>query len=128
MCGHPEARGTLLIVNPGNLFAVLGIGFLWLAQLMRTERLPRNPLVGMRTRATMADDRAWKAAHRASTWSVAVAGVVLLAAGAWLLLDRESPQADAKVVLVTTVVLLAVVVAGGVQADRVARRTGASGR
>lgn len=107
----------------GPLFGLVGAGFLWLAWLMQNERLPRNGLVGMRTKATMASDAAWNASHRASAWSVALAGVVLLAAGLWLLLARQSASADRTVVLGTCLAILVVIVVGGIQADRVAKGT-----
>jgi hypothetical protein len=107
----------------GPLFAVLGAGFLWLAWLMQNERLPRNGLVGMRTKATMASDAAWNASHRASAWSVALAGVILLAAGVWLWLARDSGGDGRSIVLGSCVAILVVIVAGGIQADRVAKGT-----
>lgn len=107
----------------GPLFSIIGAGFLWLAWLMQHERLPRNGLVGMRTKATTASDVAWNAAHRASAWSVAVAGVILLAAGLWLLLARQPASIDRNVVLGTCIAILVVIVVGGVQADRVAKGT-----
>lgn len=107
----------------GPLFAIIGVGSLWMAWLMGSERLPRNGLVGMRTRATMASDAAWNAAHRASAWSIALTGLVLLVGGIWLLLDRRSPESTRNVVLGISLAVLAVVVIGGVQADRVAKGT-----
>ena len=112
----------------GPFFVIVGAVFLWLAWLMQNERLPRNGLVGMRTKATMASEAAWNASHRASAWSVALAGVILLAAGLWLLLTRQSASLNRNVVLGTCVGILVVIVVGGVQADRVAKgTTGTSG-
>lgn len=107
----------------GPLFSIIGAGFLWLSWIMASGRLPRNGLVGMRTKATMASDTAWNASHRASAWAVAVAGVILLAAGFWLLLTRPSPSVERNVVLATCLAILVVIVVGGVQADRVAKGT-----
>ncbi len=80
----------------GALLAAIGGGSLWMAWLMRNARLPRNDLAGMRTRATLASDEAWIAAHRASAWSIALTGVLLLAGGIWLLLDRQPPGSHAR--------------------------------
>ena len=110
----------------GPFFAIIGAVFLWLAWLMQNERLPRNGLVGMRTKATMASDAAWNASHRASAWSVALAGAILLIAGLWLLLARQSASADRTVVLGTCVAILVVIIAGGIHADRVAKGTSSS--
>lgn len=105
----------------GPLYAILGAGTLWLAYLCATGRLKRNGLVGMRTRATMATDAAWYAAHRASAWSIAVAALILLAVGVWLLLARPGDVEARSAVLGTSLIVLVVVVIGGVQADRVAK-------
>lgn len=107
----------------GPLFAIIGAVFLWLAWLMQHERLPRNGLVGMRTKATMASEAAWNASHRASAWSVALAGVILLEAGLWLLLTRQPATLNRNVVLGTCVAVIVVIVVGGIQADRVAKST-----
>lgn len=107
----------------GTLFSIIGIGFLWIAWLMTNERLPRNDLVGMRTRATLASDAAWNAAHRASAWSVALTGVVLLVAGVWLLLNRQSPGTNRNAVIGTCVAIVIIIVAGGIQAHQVAKGT-----
>lgn len=107
----------------GAFFGIIGAGFLWLAWLMQHERLPRNGLVGMRTKATMASDAAWNASHRASAWSVALAGVILLIAGLWLLLTRQSASSSRNVVLGTCLAILVVILVGGIQADRVAKGT-----
>ena len=107
----------------GSLFSIIGVGSLLMAWLMTNERLPRNDLVGMRTRATLASDAAWNAAHRASAWSVALTGVVLLVGGIWLLLNRQSPGANRNVVLATCVAVLIIIVIGGVHAHQVAKGT-----
>lgn len=107
----------------GSLFGIIGASFLWLAWLMQNESLPRNGWVGMRTKATMANDPAWFASHRASAWSVALAGVVLLAAGLWLLLARQSASAGRNVVLGSCAAMVIVMVVGGIHADRVAKGT-----
>lgn len=107
----------------GPFFGIIAAGFLWLAWLMQQERLPRNGLVGMRTKATMASDAAWNASHRASAWSVALAGLVLVVVGVWLLVSRPAASSSRNVVLATCVAILVVIVIGGVQADRVARGT-----
>ena len=105
----------------GSLYSLLGVGGLWLAYLCATERLRRNGIVGMRTRATMASDAAWYAAHRASAWSIAVAALIFLAVGVWLVTVGPNEATTTTAVLVSSLVVLAVVVIGGVQADRAAR-------
>lgn len=105
----------------GPLFSVIGVGSLWIAYLCATERLKRNGSVGMRTKATMASDAAWYAAHRASAWSIAVAGLIFLAVGIWLLVTRPDDAGARTAVLGSAIAVLVVIVIGGVQADRVAK-------
>ncbi len=109
--------------STGTLLGIIGAGLLWLAWLMQNGWLPRNELVGMRTGATTANDAAWLASHRASAWSVALAGAVLLAASLWLLLARQSVNTQRNVVLGSALIVVVVVVVGGIQADRVAKDT-----
>lgn len=71
----------------------------------------------------MASDAAWNAAHRASAWSIALTGVVLLVGGVWLLLARRSPDTARNAVLGITLAVLVIVVVGGVQANQVAKGT-----
>ena len=105
----------------GLFFTVAGLGSLLLAYLCATGRLKRNGIVGMRTQATMASDAAWHAAHRTSAWSLAVAGLIFLALAAWIAATRPGNLDGSNVVIVSVVAVLAIVIAGGVQADRVAK-------
>ena len=107
--------------STGLLYSVLGVGSFWLTYLCATERLKRNGTVGMRTKATLASDAAWYAAHRASAWSIAVAGLIFLAVGVWLLVARPEEAGARTAVTGSAIAVLVVVVIGGVQADRVAK-------
>lgn len=107
----------------GSLFLVIGGGALLVGRLAATANLKRNGLVGMRTSATLASDAAWVAAHRASAWSFAVIGVLFLALGGWHLVARPAERVASAVTLAITLVVGVVAVGGGIQADRVAKRT-----
>lgn len=109
----------------GVLFLVVGLATVAVAVMAANGSLPRNRIVGMRTRATLASDAAWQAAHRASAWSLAAAGVISVALGLYLLVARPSRSTEAAVALAASGALLVLVVIGGVQAHRVARRTNA---
>jgi hypothetical protein len=104
----------------GLLFSVLGIGSFWIAYLCSTEQLKRNGSVGMRTKATMAS-AAWYAAHRASAWSIAVAGLILLAVGVWVLVTSPDDARIRAAVLGGAIAVGVVILIGGLQADRVAK-------
>jgi hypothetical protein len=107
----------------GVLFLVVGLAAAVAAVMAANGSLPRNRIVGMRTRATLASDAAWRAAHRASAWSVAAAGAISTALGLYLLVAQPSRSTKAAVAIAASAALLVLVVIGGVQADRVARRT-----
>jgi hypothetical protein len=110
-------------MTSGWLLAAVGAIIAVVACLGAGGRLPRNRIVGMRTSATLATDEAWKAAHRASAWSLGVAAVLTLSCGVWLLVSRPSDGVAHGVTrAVMGVVVVVVVVVGGVQAHRVARR------
>ena len=85
-------------------------------------KLPRNGFVGMRTSATLASDEAWTAAHRASAWSVAVAGVISVAAAAVAFGGHLDTGDQYTAATIAAIAVGIVVLIGGVQADAVARR------
>jgi uncharacterized membrane protein len=105
------------------MFLVVAAGLLLAAAVMaRTGRLSRNYLVGIRLPSTMKSDAAWHAAHRASAWSIAVAGVVLLAT-AGLSVSRDwSTEGERALVLGMTTLAVIVVFVGAVQAHLVAKK------
>ena len=105
----------------GPLYSILSLNLFVVAYLSATDRLKRNKLVGMRTKATMASDAAWYAAHRASAWSIAVAGVVVLGTGGWLLAVRPGDDEGTRAVFGSAIAVLVVVVIGGLQAQRAAK-------
>lgn len=105
----------------GVLQSAIGLALLWVGCLSATERLRRNGLVGMRTKATMANDAAWFAAHRASAWSILTAGLILFGVGLWLLFTGPSHATTKTAVVSSALLIVVVVVIGGLQADRVAR-------
>lgn len=104
------------------LHALLGVLLLASAWAQRTDRIPRNGVIGMRTSATMASDAAWYAAHRASAWAVGVAGVIALGVAGVLILGNFETARQRQIVAVGTFLVLGVVVAGGIHAHVVARR------
>ena len=104
--------GVLLIAT-GLLLAVV-------AYRSRRGSLPRNWIVGIRSRTTLASDGAWDAAHRAAApsllagaWGSIIAGVALL--------SRPSNGLGLAVTSIGLVWLLGWVLRGGYVCNRAAR-------
>lgn len=106
---------------------VLAAGCVMIVEVGRRSlagTLPRNDLVGLRTRATLVDDEAWLLGHRAAGGSLirgGVAGLAICALGsATARMDR--PGITAALLMAAVVALLAATLVACVQADRTARR------
>lgn len=101
---------------------LLGAGAvqIWVARATASGRLGRNVAAGIRTRATMASDEAWLAAHRAARSPMETAGWCTVAAG---LLGLLAPSVFVlvAVAVTSTVLVLILVLTGGVRASRAAR-------
>ena len=104
--------GVLLIVAGGALVEV--------GRRSLDGTLPRNGWVGIRTTATMANDEAWHAAHRASGRWLQVSGVVPIAVGV-LLLFQPSNAVGLTLTFVALAWMLAWVIAAGRRGHRIAR-------
>lgn len=105
---------AIVIVVGGAIVAYVG----WIEM---TGRLARNAVVGIRTKATMESDEAWRAAHRtAGVWFI-TAGLVMTIAG-MLMLVADSDAAAWGVMRIGMIGGLTFAVAGVVLADRAARR------
>ena len=82
------------LVLPAASLVSLGLLLGWAARASRTGTLERNALVGIRTRATMASDKAWHTGHRAAApmlgaaaWASVVTGLlgtVTAVTGSWI--------------------------------------------
>ena len=73
------STGTILSLA-GSLL-VLGLVLLGVAGMIGAGSLERNGTVGIRTRATVASERAWVAGHRAASRALRGSGGLCLAAG-----------------------------------------------
>lgn len=94
---------ALLLVGAGILTIVTGV-------LSRRRKLPRNWILGLRTRSTLKSDDAWFAAHEAAGRFIAGGGVILMVTGVVVLLLNPS---DA-VILSGATLGVGVLVVGGV--------------
>jgi uncharacterized membrane protein len=102
--------GAAVLVVAGVLVAASG--FLGL-----TGRLARNRWAGVRTSATMRDDRAFRVGNQAAGPAVVGGGVVAILCGVIAMASSGS----AGWVLGGVIVMVLLVVAGGVRGDRAAR-------
>ena len=121
-------RGMSVVVF-GAMIAVLGGLFIvWLAIRMWRERLPRNPVAGVRTRSAMRSDEAFRIANKAAAPPTIVGGVVLIAGGLAAALLPEF--AGVNTLLASVVTFGGLCVAGGVKGSRASRVPvrGGSGR
>ena len=89
-------------------------------------RLPRNDVAGLRTRATLRSDAAWRAGHAAARGASDAAGAALALTGLAAAAARDAGGLAAVVVGGSLVVLVLVAVAA-VRAGRAARAAGPPG-
>ena len=101
---------ALVLVGAGFLTIVTGV-------LSHRRKLPRNWILGLRTRSTLKNDDAWFAAHEAAGGFIAGAGVILTIVGVVALVLEPS---DAVILSGTTVGVIVLVVGGiiGVRATK----------
>jgi hypothetical protein len=110
---------------------VLGAALLLAAAVLLTVavlgargRLRRNPVVGVRTRRTLASDDAFVLANRVAAAPLGAAGVVALLGGAVVLVGGPAALTW-TVLVVTTAGVLGLTGLGGALGDRAATRVGA---
>ena len=98
-----------------------GVVQVWLARATASGRVGRNPLAGIRTKATMASDEAWLAAHRAARSPMETCGWCTIAAG---LLGLVAPSMILLIAVAVTGTVLALVLiaTGAVRGSRAARK------
>ena len=91
---------------PGWIVVFGGMAGVITALLGKVDRLPRNHWAGIRTRTTTRDDDTWRAAHRAGWLYLALAGLMAVGIGAYMVAnpDRPPPIWSILVVLIPTIV------------------------
>jgi uncharacterized membrane protein len=93
------------------LFVVLvsaGVLVIWVAQVAASGRLRRNHNIGIRTRATMASDEAWLAAHIRAERPTVFCGLVSVAGGVFALLPLPMPTVLIAILAAAVAVLVLV--------------------
>ncbi len=89
----------------GIALTVGGVALVVLGANARAGKLTRQSAVGLRTKATLASDGAWKAAHEAAANWVIVAGAILFVGGVLVVLI-DSETTGAVVALIATALML----------------------
>jgi uncharacterized membrane protein len=90
-----QAVGIAFLILPGLLLT--GLLSLYVTRAAAAGELPRNGLVGIRTRKTQRDDAAWQAGHAAATPLVRVVTIVCFAASGLILVGAAVTQEPAVV-------------------------------
>lgn len=98
-----------------------GLVVAWVGWLGLKARLPRQHWAGMRTRATMANDDSWVAAHRASGRATLTGGVVMAIGGIAAILSNSDEATAAGILMGTLAVAGVAIVVGAVRGQRAAR-------
>lgn len=98
-------------IGLGLILVGAGLLLLVVARRSGNETLPRNWLVGIRSKTTLASDEAWRVAHRVAAQPMAVGSLGSIAAGLILLL-RPTNGLGLTVVLLGLAWLLAWVLRG----------------
>ena len=89
----------------GIALTVGGVALVVLGANARAGKLTRQLAVGLRTKATLASDGAWKAAHEAAANWVIGGGAILFVGGVLVVLI-DSETAGAVVALIATALML----------------------
>jgi hypothetical protein len=95
----------------GIAMVVGGIALVVLGAVARAGRLTRQSFVGLRTKATLASDEAWKAGNEAAAYWVVGAGAVLVAGGVLVMLTDSQATGDVVALVATALMLLPLMIA-----------------
>ena len=99
------------MIFAGIAMMVGGIALVVLGVLGRTGKLTRQSIVGLRTKATLASDEAWNAAHEAAADWVVGAGAILAAGGVLVMLTESETTGDVVALAATALMLIPLVIA-----------------
>ena len=88
-----------------------GLALIVLGAVARAGKLTRQSVVGLRTKATMASDEAWKAAHEASADWVIGAGAVMFVGGGVVMLTDSEMAGDVVALGAIAMMLIPIVIA-----------------
>jgi uncharacterized membrane protein len=99
------------MIVAGIAMMVGGAALAVLGATARAGKLSRQSVVGLRTKATMASDEAWKAAHEAAAKWVVGAGAVLFVGGVLVMLSDSESTGNVVALVATALMLVPLMVA-----------------
>ena len=99
------------MIFAGIAMMVGGVALIVLGVLGRTGKLTRQSIVGLRTKATLASDEAWNAAHEAAADWVVGAGAILTAGGVLVMLTDSETAGEVVALVATALMLIPLVIA-----------------
>ena len=99
------------MIFAGTAMVLGGIALVVLGVLGRTGKLTRQSIVGLRTKATLASDEAWNAAHEAAADWVVGAGAILAVGGVLVILTDSETTGDVVALVATALMLIPLVIA-----------------
>ena len=95
----------------GIALMVGGVALVVLGAIAGAGKLNRQSAVGLRTKATLASDGAWKAAHEAAANWVIGAGTILFVGGVLVVLMDSETTGDVVALVATGLMLIPLVIA-----------------
>ena len=95
----------------GIALMVGGVALVVLGAIARAGKLTRQSAVGLRTKATLASDGAWKAAHQAAANWVTGAGVILFVGGVLVVVMDSETTGDVVALIATALMLIPLAIA-----------------
>jgi uncharacterized membrane protein len=94
----------------GIALMVGGIALVVLGAIARAGKLPRQSVVGLRTKATLASDEAWRAAQEVGAIWVIGAGAILFIGGVSVMLVDSETTGDVVALIATALMLVPLVI------------------
>jgi uncharacterized membrane protein len=87
-----------------------GIALVVLGAIARAGKLPRQSVLGLRTKETLASDEAWEAAQEAGANWVIGAGAILFVGGVSVMLVDSETTGDVVALIATALMLIPLVI------------------